>query len=364
MRYVLCSIDRETGSAAVLGGTTFATVAGATDAISDGRITAPLGSDVRLVDLDAATPVLVVAMNPAPVIAQSPEEAFETPEYALEAPAPEVEAEVVEDASSPAEAAAAVFAAQPGGADFEEPPVAEAMFASPEAPREPWSVSPAWTEPAPEPPAETASEPASLTWQTAPVPEPAEETAAPADDYAKPLASEEVEIATWSFAAEDGAAVGPSLTRPDLQADDIARSELWWAEVGAEDLAAAEVAPPVEPTRAVTFEDAALVAEIGALAGEQALEEAPAEEAVAPQEPLPDIAESPSVFDAGDRPAEAADLWASAAGQETVEDQPEVRFAPIDFDAWSCTDCVFTATCPRNGTDRPATCGSFQWRAE
>lgn len=36
----------------------------------------------------------------------------------------------------------------------------------------------------------------------------------------------------------------------------------------------------------------------------------------------------------------------------------------VDFDAWACTDCVFTSTCDRSEDDSPSACGSFQWRPE
>jgi len=38
-------------------------------------------------------------------------------------------------------------------------------------------------------------------------------------------------------------------------------------------------------------------------------------------------------------------------------------FVRVDFEAWTCDDCVFVTTCDRVGVDRPATCASFQWRA-
>jgi len=44
-------------------------------------------------------------------------------------------------------------------------------------------------------------------------------------------------------------------------------------------------------------------------------------------------------------------------------DVPAYQPASIDMDAYACEDCVYAGTCPKAGQDRPATCGSFQWKS-
>ena len=35
----------------------------------------------------------------------------------------------------------------------------------------------------------------------------------------------------------------------------------------------------------------------------------------------------------------------------------------LALDSYTCDDCVYVNTCPKHHQDKPATCGSFQWRA-
>ena len=44
------------------------------------------------------------------------------------------------------------------------------------------------------------------------------------------------------------------------------------------------------------------------------------------------------------------------------EPAPPVVPSKEDVAGWTCSECVYVTTCPRSGQDRPATCGSFQWR--
>jgi hypothetical protein len=44
-------------------------------------------------------------------------------------------------------------------------------------------------------------------------------------------------------------------------------------------------------------------------------------------------------------------------------DVPAYQPASIDMGSYTCEDCVYAGTCPKAGQDRPATCGSFQWKS-
>lgn len=316
MRYVLCTRDRVTGRAAVLGDTTFATSGEATAALGDGRVVAPPGSDIRLVDLDLATPVVVVMARSAEAIVRTEPVVAEEPALTGTAVAP--------TAGVAPEAMSADALDVPGEDRTEES----------EGAGETWTAL--------EPVLEAGSEPSD------------EPDARHAADT------------RWPFMTPDDASVGPSVVGEDRVEDDAARSELWWAEVGSEEAVAEDMSAPSADTPRLGFDEAAaVVAEIGALAGEPAVEEESAPEAAAVQEPIPDLAEAPAEPD--ERAAQGAveDGWASRedddAGSGTSADGGFIR---VDFDAWTCTDCIFTSTCPRAGADRPMTCGSFQWRAE
>lgn len=52
-------------------------------------------------------------------------------------------------------------------------------------------------------------------------------------------------------------------------------------------------------------------------------------------------------------------------GEDEVLTDAGVRlgFVEIDIEAWTCEDCIYTATCAKVATIRPAECAAFQWRA-
>lgn len=72
---------------------------------------------------------------------------------------------------------------------------------------------------------------------------------------------------------------------------------------------------------------------------------------------------------ATDRTAPEADARVDAEPVPDVTETPEAGdaatlYLQVDFDAWTCTDCVFTSTCDQTDESVPADCGSFQWRPE
>ena len=75
---------------------------------------------------------------------------------------------------------------------------------------------------------------------------------------------------------------------------------------------------------------------------------------------VPESGEAGPAEDSGDAAApEALD-----AGDEVhLDDEGRLRLVEIDIEAWTCEDCIYVLTCDRSGTQRPAQCGSFQWRA-
>jgi hypothetical protein len=67
-----------------------------------------------------------------------------------------------------------------------------------------------------------------------------------------------------------------------------------------------------------------------------------------------------------DRPADGVPEAEPGASEEPTEDKSEASglgLVEIDIESWTCEDCIYVLTCERSGTQRPAECGSFQWRA-
>lgn len=141
----------------------------------------------------------------------------------------------------------------------------------------------------------------------------------------------EIVIEEWPFVpSDDDGGVGPSTLTRDLPVEDADRAQVWWLETGVpEPEPAAETAPgPAVPEAAAPAV-------------------APDAVATEPNEGL----ETPAA------PIEEAEP--SAPEAEEPEASPKV-----DFEVWACSDCVFIATCPLTETQRPANCGSFQWKPE
>jgi hypothetical protein len=127
--------------------------------------------------------------------------------------------------------------------------------------------------------------------------------------------------------AGEAGGVGPSTLASDRVTDDADRAEVWWLEVGSEaDTGAAERAADA----------------VDAPAGP----------------PAPSAAEQPTV--------EAEPPVVDRAPTPEDDSMPGVAAspiaAPIDFEVWTCSDCIFINTCPKTVTHTPATCGSFQWK--
>lgn len=175
-----------------------------------------------------------------------------------------------------------------------------------------------------------------------------EETDLPMEACVCPV-EPEVTIEEWPFVPGDEAGgVGPSILLSDRCDDDSDRAGVWWLETGAEDVASesdetgAEDVAPLSP---------------------QGSDTTPRDET--PREDMPETCASVAEEHADAR------LDSGVVGEfETIGDQPgdetfvafAYRGAPVDLTAWACTDCIYVTTCPKTGSDCPASCGSFQWR--
>jgi len=203
---------------------------------------------------------------------------------------------------------------------------------------------------------------------------------------------DEAVIDEWPFVQSEDESVGAAVVGLDLEALDSDRSEVWWLEVGAE----SDELEPETPADTVVSSEVAREPEdlredvvreqTTELRGEAPgdLSEAPREgdyitEALFAETPL----EQPSNEETVNEEAlgEVDSLLEEVANSETAFETPEdartlddvvgdasgldeAVFRRVDFDAWTCSDCIFIATCDRSGLERPATCASFQWRAE
>lgn len=88
--------------------------------------------------------------------------------------------------------------------------------------------------------------------------------------------------------------------------------------------------------------------------------EAPVAEAA---EQLTDDATAPEADAEAEALAEAALDLAETVEEVLTDSGMRLGFVEIDIEAWTCEDCIYTATCAKVGTIRPAECASFQWRA-
>jgi hypothetical protein len=64
-------------------------------------------------------------------------------------------------------------------------------------------------------------------------------------------------------------------------------------------------------------------------------------------------------------PAEPAPFEESPDPGTMDSDQaPAKAYEPgeLDISAYTCDDCVYVETCPKNHQEGPASCGSFQWK--
>lgn len=389
MRFFLVGRHRDTGDVRLVSQGTYETRQEALDDLgsampADGSLA---GHDLFVVDLDAATPVVVYQAPPAPAAEPLAEEPIAD---VWEAPAPAVDAlaeiAAVEDAAL--EGAPPVW-----GAAAAEEPVAEEAEASVEATEEEVAIATASSaaeaaaetstglEPdAPEADVETldladalrraATQMESEGVVPAPgveelaalsaVPEGAE--AVTVLDEVEPAVDAEPGLKTapaaWPWEAVEGA---PAAETPAEEPGGLLPSftPVGIDEPGLEDMSLLTVAEgegllDARPVIVGEYPDAAdAAAEADAPAEEPMAEEAPA------SEPEPAAASEPAY---GDIAAAAAAVYenAEAAAQAELK-----AYEPggMDIATYTCEDCVYVDTCPKAKQDGPATCGSFQWKS-
>lgn len=124
----------------------------------------------------------------------------------------------------------------------------------------------------------------------------------------------------------------------------------------------ADVADEPAPAAPTSLEDLGIPSEW--------LEEAGAVAAPEPVPAEPDVPEdaepSPEPVLATEPDSEPIDDVIAAFDVGMPEDPAPVKAyepASVDMNAYTCDDCVYTGTCPKAGQERPASCGSFQWKS-
>lgn len=73
-------------------------------------------------------------------------------------------------------------------------------------------------------------------------------------------------------------------------------------------------------------------------------------------EPRIEVTPAAAVETDGDQMVDLAPAAEPAVGYEAQ--------GAVDFEEYTCQDCVYANTCPKVGEATPANCGSFQWRSE
>jgi hypothetical protein len=320
-------------------------------------------AEVFVVDLDAATPVLLVATpGPTPV----PE-----PESELEVPAePEVtdEAETVGVWESPVEpepepvepAIAEAVLAEESEEPTEQPEPAEEESAERETPtetrvpggglrdalagaavtlEESGIVAPDSVGPTPGEPADAPAWP----WDSAKAGEPVAEVAP--EPEPEPAPEPVYTPGPYDEPAIDG---GDSLIGPgDEDAFELNRPVI---------LGAYEESPPAVDEAEVVAEPESEPELVTGPAVDPA--EVSMEAVLADVEPLePEVADQPAAAEAKD----ISDL-AAEPGLGEIPVAPSAE-AGDESSAMTCDDCVYVNTCPNKDDRDPSTCGSFQWKS-
>lgn len=383
MRFFLVGRHRGSGVVRIVSERSFATRQEALDSLAAAeQVDASFDdSDLFVVDLDAVTPVVVyrptASVAPAASADEPPEEVWVPPvpideaisagllepideateddvaakagdeglAAALRRAATSMEAEGVQPAASVEE----VIAAQSTDATAEtEEPVAEPArddaladelesLASVAAA----STSEPADQPAPEPSTESSADepPSSWPWEPAAGAD-APGIVEPASELFRPSGIDEPATTASDMLAAPADDFTP---RPVIMGDYGERDDFVTVEEA--DVAPAEAEPDAEIDSA-TIEDLGIpverLDEAESTAGAVA---SGGDDAVLAAEPIDEALTSLE-------PAAASDADAAAY-------QP----APIDMDSYTCEDCVYAGTCPKAGEERPATCGSFQWKS-
>lgn len=348
MGFFLLGKRRDDSGLQLLGDTLFATRQDALDALASIDVPSELDSEVYAVDLDMATPVVVVqqrqtASTPEPTA----EEAALTTETLDEEPADLHNA--LKGAAATLEDEGIVAPDSIGPVDDETPadlPAEDAAW--------PWDSAEG------APPEDAGGDQGEADLDDA-----IAQSGPPAEYVPDPL-------------EEPAVAVGDMVPTHEVEDVDSSQPVIMGAYRDGETPAPPEDAPhitdelPAEPafdgpSRAIENEGArndleTVLADLEI--AEPAVEPAPEPEETLPpeSESVPDTEEP--VQEVAPEPApESADLLAEAGLDAPVQSEAGFEAGGSDLGELTCDDCVYMNTCPKKGESDPSSCGSFQWKS-
>jgi hypothetical protein len=315
--------------------------------------------EIFVIDLDAATPVIILAPPSPPVESEIPT-----------AEEPDIEESPLTGAA-PDEDAAAEIAAAPI-VEVEEA-IAAAVLADAE---ESLPLQPQDEEsPAEEP---EAPEPGSAPIESEEIEPPMElERAEDADETPEPVTEES--------GAQDEQPESSGDPEPEPEPEPAAQAWPWEAVPAPSENADLVAVTPVETDEATAEEGGDEVADDQAAAEDESAGEA---EPVGEEPQDADVEESVEGENADALPEEVSGLLAdleelaptpsdaddeeqpSETEGETEASEPEDESAVpkayeaggSDITTLTCDDCIYLNTCPKKGESDPTSCGSFQWR--
>lgn len=368
MGFFLLGRTRSDGAVRLLSDQLFDTRQQALDQLSELTVAQDLESEVFVVDLDNAAPVLVLQSKPLEASA-APEVAPEIPDeaQALDLVEDEPEADeiiadvevepetVVESEELPAEAetagvwetpvepaiAEAVLEETEDAAELAEdqPDLASALKRATGALEDSGIVTPDSIGGPPPVAALGNDAPAAWPWDVAPSPEPDQPLIVPDEPAFESPVAEETPFVLDPL-EEPATDVSDLVMHPSGEDVETRRPVI----MGAYDEAPPVPDAPVQPA--------------GLLEAEEALPTAPP----IADEPSPAVEPETGAPDEPGLPGPEDEITSVLADLEVAE--PLVYEAGgSDLAEMTCEDCVYMNTCPKRGESDPTTCGSFQWKS-
>lgn len=328
------------------------------------------GVDVYIVDMAGAAPVVIVGMAPTapaePVASDEPEAAapaagaWETPEAEGQAPQAADEPQVADEVAEPTTDADLDAAAQ--AIDEEATPgLADALKRATQSLEEEGIVAPESIGPAVV--ADTLAEDVSDVLASLNAIEQETGLAPVAEEPAEEWPWANVESVDESVTEESAEAEGPE-SEPEMEPEDEALAGDEVPEVAVAETIEVETDLEGDDSLIMTspafgddpFAPRAVI--MGDYEETSPAEEA-AEEVTAVSEPEPEVTTEPASDEAPGAPEVAEDALPEIEGLPGAYELS----GDLELETYSCTDCVYSNTCPKVGQSSPAECGSFQWKA-